>query len=98
MTFNPRSTEDRARSATANIADTATDLAGIAGHQVDRAFDSAQSTVRSLGEQGREAGERVQEVAGNLRTAIDKSVKEQPATTMFMAAAVGFVLGALWKS
>jgi ElaB/YqjD/DUF883 family membrane-anchored ribosome-binding protein len=37
-------------------------------------------------------------VAGNLKGAVDKSVKDQPMTTLAVAAAVGFVLGALWKS
>jgi ElaB/YqjD/DUF883 family membrane-anchored ribosome-binding protein len=48
--------------------------------------------------QGREAGERIQEVAGNFKTALDKSVWDQPVATSATAAMVGFVLGALWKS
>jgi ElaB/YqjD/DUF883 family membrane-anchored ribosome-binding protein len=40
----------------------------------------------------------VQEVAGNLKGAVDRSVKDQPMATLAMAAVVGFVLGALWKS
>ena len=48
--------------------------------------------------QGREAGERMQEVAGNMKGALDRSVKDQPMATLAMAAVVGFVLGALWKS
>jgi ElaB/YqjD/DUF883 family membrane-anchored ribosome-binding protein len=51
-----------------------------------------------VAEQGREAGERVQEVAGNFKGAVDRSVKDQPMATLAMAAVVGFVLGALWKS
>ena len=38
------------------------------------------------------------EVAGNLKGAVDKSVKDQPMATLAVAAALGFVLGALWKS
>jgi ElaB/YqjD/DUF883 family membrane-anchored ribosome-binding protein len=38
------------------------------------------------------------EVAGNIKGAVDKSVKDQPMATLAAAAAVGFVLGALWKS
>jgi ElaB/YqjD/DUF883 family membrane-anchored ribosome-binding protein len=45
-----------------------------------------------------EAGDRASEVAGNIKGAVDKSVKDQPMATLAMAAAVGFVLGALWKS
>ena len=42
--------------------------------------------------------ERVQEVAGNFKGAVDKSVKDQPMATLAVAAVLGFVLGALWKS
>jgi ElaB/YqjD/DUF883 family membrane-anchored ribosome-binding protein len=37
-------------------------------------------------------------VAENFRTAVDKSVREQPMATLAVAAALGFVVGALWKS
>jgi ElaB/YqjD/DUF883 family membrane-anchored ribosome-binding protein len=46
----------------------------------------------------RDVSDRTGEVAGNLKKAVDKSVKDQPMATLAMAAAVGFVLGALWKS
>jgi ElaB/YqjD/DUF883 family membrane-anchored ribosome-binding protein len=48
--------------------------------------------------QGREAGEHMHKVAGNLKAAVDKSVKDQPMATLAIASMVGFVLGALWKS
>jgi ElaB/YqjD/DUF883 family membrane-anchored ribosome-binding protein len=51
-----------------------------------------------VAEQGREAGDQVQKVAGNLKVAVDKSVKDQPMATLAMAAFAGFVLGAIWKS
>ena len=57
-----------------------------------------QELLSSVAEQGRQAGEQVQVVADNFKTAVDKSVKEQPITTLAIAAAVGFVVGALWKS
>jgi ElaB/YqjD/DUF883 family membrane-anchored ribosome-binding protein len=44
------------------------------------------------------AAQQVQDVAGNVQRAINKSVKDGPLTTLMMAGAVGFVLGALWKS
>jgi ElaB/YqjD/DUF883 family membrane-anchored ribosome-binding protein len=37
-------------------------------------------------------------VASNLKGAIDKSVSDQPMATLAVAAMVGFVLGAIWKS
>ena len=48
--------------------------------------------------QMREVSDRTGEVAGNFKGALDKSVKDQPMATLALAAAVGFVLGALWKS
>ena len=71
----------------------------------DRATDNfknmanqAEDVANRVVEHGREAGERMQEVAGNLKGAVDRSVKDQPMATLAMAAVVGFVLGALWKS
>ena len=71
----------------------------------DRATDNfknmanqAEDVANRVVEQGREAGERMQEVAGNIKGAVDRSVKDQPMATLAMAAVVGFVLGALWKS
>jgi ElaB/YqjD/DUF883 family membrane-anchored ribosome-binding protein len=63
-------------------------------HMANQAEDAANRMV----EQGREVGERMQEVAGNFKGAVDRSVKDQPMATLAMAAVVGFVLGALWKS
>jgi ElaB/YqjD/DUF883 family membrane-anchored ribosome-binding protein len=98
MTTNQTNAERDVRKAAGTVSDMAGDLADKAGRQLDRAIDQAQATARTIGEQGREAGERAQEVAGNLKGALDKSLKERPTTTLVLAAAVGFVLGALWKS
>lgn len=90
--------EQAARGTMQHVADKASDLASKAGHQVDRAIDTAETAVGAAAEQGREAGERVTEVAGNMKSAVDKSVKDQPMATLAVAAALGFVIGALWKS
>lgn len=90
--------EDAARATVSKMADTASDLANKAGHQVDKALDSAESAARAVADQGKEAGERVSAVAGNMKTAVDKSLREQPMATLGVAAALGFVIGALWKS
>lgn len=95
---NPNDAYRPSGSTANNLADKATDLAGKAGAQIEKMVDSAQSTVTAVADQGREVGERVQEVAGNVKTAIDKSVKDQPMATLVVAAALGFVIGALWKS
>lgn len=73
------------------IADKATD-------QFAQVADSLEGVANRAVEQGREAGERIQEVAGNMKGAVDRSVKDQPMATLAMVAALGFVLGAIWKS
>jgi ElaB/YqjD/DUF883 family membrane-anchored ribosome-binding protein len=78
--------------------DRISDLKEKATDQFDKVADQAERMANRVAEQGREAGERMQEVAGNMKGALDRSVKEQPMATLAMAAVVGFVLGALWKS
>jgi ElaB/YqjD/DUF883 family membrane-anchored ribosome-binding protein len=59
--------------------------------------DRAEDVAARIAERGRDTGERMQEVADNLKGAVDKSVKNQPMATLALAAIAGFVLGALWK-
>ena len=73
-------------------------IADRATEQFKSAANQAEDIANRVAEQGRDAGERVQEVAGNLKGAVDRSVKDQPMATLALAAAAGFVLGALWKS
>ncbi len=90
--------EQRVRAAGAQLGNKASDLASKASDQFENAMHSVEGAAKTAVDQGREAGERVQQVAGNLKTAVDKSVKDQPMATLAVAAALGFVLGALWKS
>jgi ElaB/YqjD/DUF883 family membrane-anchored ribosome-binding protein len=76
---------------TSELKDEATD-------QFKKVADRTEDMVAGAAEQMRDVGDRAGEVAGNFKSAIDKSVKEQPMATLAMAAAVGFVLGAIWKS
>ena len=69
-----------------------------AANQFDKMSDNVEGVMKSVAERGREVGEDVQAVAGNIKSAVDTSVKEQPMATIAVAAALGFVLGALWKS
>ena len=73
-------------------------MADKASENFRQMANQAEDTANRMVEQGREVGERVQEVAGNFKGAVDRSVKDQPMATLAMAAMVGFVLGALWKS
>jgi ElaB/YqjD/DUF883 family membrane-anchored ribosome-binding protein len=87
---------------TANVNKNTDQLGRLADKATDQARNVAQHVeefANNAAQQGREAGERIQEVAGNVRGAVDKSIKDQPMATLAVAAAAGFVLGALlWKS
>lgn len=74
------------------------DLREKAGEQIAKVADQVEGAATQLAKHGRDVGENVQEVADNMKTAVNKSVREQPMTTLAVAAAVGFVLGAVWKS
>ena len=81
--FRERSDDDLREKTTDDFRKVADRVEGVAGKAAD---------------QIREAGNRTGEVAGKVKGAVDKSIKEQPMTTLALAVAVGFVLGALWKS
>jgi ElaB/YqjD/DUF883 family membrane-anchored ribosome-binding protein len=83
---NPDTTKERLREA----ADSASD-------QFKAAADSAQEMAAKVADQAREYGEKAQEAARNFKPYVEKSMKEQPMTTLAAAAAIGFALGALWK-
>jgi ElaB/YqjD/DUF883 family membrane-anchored ribosome-binding protein len=72
------------------------DLKEKATEQFKKVADRVEGLASSTADQLRDSG--AGEVAGNLKGAVDKSVKDQPMATLAVAAAVGFVLGALWKS
>ncbi len=77
---------------------TAADLKDKATDQFKKVADRVEGYASDAAEHAQEAGQRVGEVAGNMKGAVDKSLKQQPMATLAVAAAVGFVLGALWKS
>lgn len=81
-----------------DLSDKAADLKDMATDQFKKVADRVEGVATSAADQAREVGDRAGEVAGNIKSAVDKSVKDQPMATLAMAAAVGFVLGALWKS
>ena len=74
------------------------DLVDKGAEQFKKVADRVEGYASGAADQMREVSDRTGEVAGNLKKAVDKSVKDQPMATLAMAAAVGFVLGALWKS
>ena len=78
--------------------DPVADLKDKATDKFNKVAGQAEGMANRVVDQGREAGERMQEVAGNLKGALDTSIKDQPMATLAFAAVVGFVLGAIWKS
>lgn len=79
-----------AKPAADRVADTTTD-------QFNRAADGAEELVGTVAQQARQYGQKAQEAVQNFKPFVRKSMKEQPMSTLAAAAAVGFVLGALWK-
>jgi ElaB/YqjD/DUF883 family membrane-anchored ribosome-binding protein len=59
---------------------------------------NVRSVVSDAQDRGRDAVKAVGEVGDNVANAIDKSLERRPYTTLALAVAVGFVLGAMWKS
>jgi ElaB/YqjD/DUF883 family membrane-anchored ribosome-binding protein len=74
------------------------EASAAAADMTDRVAAQVESTVSDLAERGREASRSVREVADTFGSALDESLERQPMTTLAMAVAVGFVLGALWKA
>ena len=79
-----------AKPAADRVADTTTD-------QFNRVADGAQKLAGNVAQQARQYGQKAQEAVQNFKPFVRKSMKEQPMSTLAAAAAVGFVLGALWK-
>ncbi len=60
-----------------------------------RSVDSAASQLQDVANQ---TTKQVGAVGANFQNAVDKSVTDQPYASLVMAAALGFVIGAIWKS
>lgn len=80
------------------IGATLADVKDTAMDQIEKASAQAGRAVESVAEQAREAGKKVQEVSSTVDATVRQSIKDQPMATLAVAAALGFVLGALWKS
>ena len=79
-----------------DLSDKASDLKDQATGQIKKAAERVEGLASDAVDHLRETG--AGEVAGNLKGAVDKSVKDQPMATLALAAAVGFVPGAIWKA
>ncbi|HWE20848.1 MAG TPA: hypothetical protein VG758_27365 [Hyphomicrobiaceae bacterium] len=88
-------TEQRASYSAGN--DPPKDTAETAADRIKEATENAQQLANKAAEQTRQFANRAQDAAGKVRPFVERSLKEQPMTTLAAAAAVAFVLGALWK-
>ena len=85
-----KGTSEGAKDRLRDMADTATDKLKDAG-------EGAQEMASKVAEQAREYGDKAQDAARQIKPFVERSLKEQPMTTLAGVAVLGFVLGALWK-
>jgi ElaB/YqjD/DUF883 family membrane-anchored ribosome-binding protein len=98
MAYSTTNHDPKYDNAANKAAGVAADMTHKAGEQFERVSHQVEGAAKAVAETGREMGDKVGVVAENLRGAVDKSVKEQPMTTLALAAVAGFVLGAVWKA
>lgn len=91
-------TSEDVRTASHDLTDKAVDAGLRAVDSLERTAASVQDAGERLVSKGSELGDNMQKVAKNFSNAVDKSVSEQPLTTLAMAVAAGFILGAIWKA
>ena len=78
-------------------ADRLRDMADTATDKLKDAAANTQEIADNVATQAREYGEKAQEAAKQFKPFVEKSLKEQPMTTLAGAAVICFLLGALWK-
>ena len=80
------------------VSDQAEGLVDKAAETVRGAADKASDLADRAVDQGREVGAMAQKAPAAMRDALDTSLRQQPMATLAIAGAIGFVLGAVWKS
>jgi ElaB/YqjD/DUF883 family membrane-anchored ribosome-binding protein len=73
------------------------DMTDAATDKVKDVAENAQQIAGRVTDQARQYGEQAQETLKQASTFVEKSLKEQPIAILVGIAALGFVLGALWK-
>ena len=76
---------------------TGSQAARKARYQVNRAKQSVDGVLSEAGDIGSEAADAMREVRDTLADAVEESVQNRPFTTLAMAIAAGFVIGAIWR-
>ena len=68
-----------------------------ARYQVNRARKSVDGVISEASDMGSEAVDAMREVRDTLADSVEESVQTRPFTTLAMALAAGFVIGAIWR-
>jgi len=68
-----------------------------ARNQMNRARKSVDGVLSEASDMGGEAADAMREVRDTLADAVEESVQNRPFTTLAMAVAAGFVIGAIWR-
>jgi ElaB/YqjD/DUF883 family membrane-anchored ribosome-binding protein len=76
---------------------TGSQAARKARSQVNRARKSVDGVLSEASDMGTEAADAMREVRDTLAEAVEESVQNRPFTTLAMAIAAGFVIGAIWR-
>ena len=79
-------------------ADTIGGMTDKAADSVRGVADRAEQVANRVADQARDVGDALQDVSGNVKGAVDKSLRDQPMATLAVVAVLGFVLGAIWKT
>lgn len=74
------------------------DIKGPVKDATSTAKQGIDSAAGQLQDVANQTTKQVGAVGGNVQKAVDKSLAAQPYTTLAMAAAIGFAIGAIWKS
>ena len=90
--------EQKFEAAQARASDVADQFLKRAGDAADKVSDRAETVVAVAQEKSAAAADSVNDVTTQLQDALIKSAKTQPLTTVAIAVAAGFALGALWRS
>jgi ElaB/YqjD/DUF883 family membrane-anchored ribosome-binding protein len=79
------------------ISATGNQAARKARYQANRARQSVDGILSDAGELGTEAADAMREMRDTLADSIEESVQNRPFTTLAIALAAGFVIGAIWR-
>ena len=71
---------------------------GSASEAAGRVAGAVEHGADALKGRSKEAADGALKIAGEMSSAVRTSLKDQPMTTLAIAAALGFVLGAIWKT